>query len=185
MSSSGHCRRHHAAGKDTRLGLLYCICALDLDGTGTGKGAQSGLFTSSSLGLPTQKGVGFTRWHCCAVPLARPFRPGDRALPRSSVPLAVGSHLCREQVKVAAPSSHEVASVPQPACGHRSCDLPSFTNVNTPTVLCAPLFLCVLHMGLVFPRCVTIIPMYSVHPYASLTKLGRYVCIIHSKIWNF
>ena len=88
------------------------------DGTVTGKGAQSGLFTSASLGFLTQKGVGLSspsNVHQVASLYCRTALSGcrDRALPRSSVSLAVGSHLCRESPS-GGPSSHRVASVPRP-----------------------------------------------------------------------
>ena len=43
--------------------------------------------------------------------------------------------------------------------------------------------LCTLHMGLLYPWCVIIIPLYNVHPYFSLKNVGKREHIIHSKIW--
>lgn len=66
MPGSGHCRRHHAAGKGTRPSLLCPEC---WDETGTGEEALSS-------GPPNQKGVSLNRPSsvhqvallCCLMP---------------------------------------------------------------------------------------------------------------------
>ena len=42
-----------------------------------------------------------------------------------------------------------------------------------------PRFLCASYMGLIYPWCVIIIPMYNAHPYFFLKTLGKIVHIVH------
>ena len=110
----GHCWGHHAAGKDTRPGLL-CWSRWDSDWEGCTvrplhlsipwvPDPERGRLEQSKQCPPG--GIAVLS-HCPGLSSCR-----DRALPHCSVSLAVGSHLCRESPS-GDPSSHRVASVPR------------------------------------------------------------------------